>query len=62
MYFKIIHTRRGVELHVSNDRGEVERHEALSKRLGPNFKGDRDKEIKSWRHELTKIYCATEVK
>jgi hypothetical protein len=41
MYFKIIETAEGTELHVSNDRAEVERSEALSKRLGPNFKGNR---------------------
>ena len=62
MYFKIIHTRRGVELHVSNDRGEVERHEALSKRLGPNFKGNRSAMKNLWRNEMKFVYCATEVK
>jgi len=62
MYFKIIHTRRGVELHVSNDRGEVERHEALSLRLGPNWKGNRSAMKNLWRNEMKFVYCATEVK
>lgn len=62
MYFKIIETAEGTELHVSNERSEVERNEALSKRLGKNFKGDRDKMKNLWRHEMKFVYCATEVK
>jgi len=62
MYFKIIETAEGTELHVSNDRAEVERSEALSKRLGPNWKGNRSAMKNLWRNEMKFVYCATEVK
>jgi hypothetical protein len=62
MYFKIIETAEGTELHAGNLREDVDKSTAPMRRLDIEFKGNRERIINWWRSEMINTYCATEVK